>query len=318
MTTDEKTRSWWSTAIVTLLAGYFGGLLWIGAGRWAVTILISASLAVVYFLYFGIPLLPGGYFSSEVSFTLLQIGFSLICVVLVVPFAKRFTADKWYSSGLAVTALALGSMLVVGIVRSLLFQPFSIPSGAMYPTLQEGDYMIAGKSAYGYGRYTLPFDIVPFEGRIFAGAPQRGDIAVFRSPQSPELDFVMRIVGLPGEKIRMVDGVLNIDGRPVRLDEAGRRESDDFDGWLQRETLPNGVSYWVFNLNRNGVGDVTQEFVVPAGHYFMLGDNRDNSSDSRFRMGPVPWENLVGRAERIFWNSHGVEYADRMDLRPSQ
>src|SRR5262249_40578746 len=153
------------------------------------------------------------------------------------------------------------------------------PSGAQKPTLLIGDYIFVSKSAYGYTHFSLPFSPELFSGRIFASEPKRGDVVVFRSPKAPDTDFVKRLVGLPGERIQMINGVLHINGTPVR-----REQIEDFvdteDGktvrvkrW--RETLPNGVSHETIDLMDNGYYDNTPEFEVPAGHYFMIGDNRD-------------------------------------------
>jgi signal peptidase I len=189
--------------------------------------------------------------------------------------------------------------------RTFVLQPFNIPSGSMTPTLQVGDYLFVAKYPYGYTRYSLPFSPPLFSGRILAAEPQRGDVVVYRLPKDDTVDYISRIVGLPGDRIQMIDGRLNINGEPVK-----RERAEDFsleqDGrtvaarrW--RETLPNGVSHETLDLQDNGFLDNTAEFKVPAGHYFMMGDNRDNASDSRLpsQVGYVPFENLVGRAALI-------------------
>jgi signal peptidase I, bacterial type len=204
----------------------------------------------------------------------------------------------------------LQALLLALVVRSFLFQPFSIPSGSMMPTLLVGDYLFVSKYTYGYSRYSFPFGIVPIEGRIWEGAPRRGDIAVFALPSDPSQDYIKRVIGLPGDRIQMRDDVLYINDVAVpreRIDDFV--ESTSFGREVRvpayRETLPNGVSYVTLDQRTNSTADNTQEFLVPPGHYFMMGDNRDNSADSRVAgsgVGYVPAENLVGKAQVIFFS----------------
>ena len=210
------------------------------------------------------------------------------------------------------------ALLIAFVVRTFFFQPFNIPSGSMIPTLLIGDYLFVNKLSYGYSRYSFNFSIglggrdlirfgpMPFDGRVFAGSPERGDVVVFKLPSDNETDYIKRIIGLPGDRIRVSEGVLYINDEPVK-----RERVEDYLGEpgsprvmrQYRETLPNGVSYLTHDYFEDGPADNTQEFVVPAGHYFMMGDNRDNSTDSRFpQVGPVPYENLVGRATIIFFS----------------
>jgi signal peptidase I len=215
------------------------------------------------------------------------------------------------SGGLGETLSVIVQALLLAIfIRSFIFQPFSIPSGSMRPTLLEGDYLFVSKFAYGYSHHSLPFSPNLFSGRIWSAEPMRGDIAVFKFPPNPKLDYIKRVIGLPGDKIQMIKGVLNINGVAVPRVKTG--VIDDVDVTerqgpvdVYRETLPNGVSYDTLDLDPNSQTDNTREFVVPEGHYFMMGDNRDNSSDSRLSVGFVPAENLVGRAKRIFFSIDG-------------
>ena len=203
------------------------------------------------------------------------------------------------------------ALLLALIIRSVLFQPFSIPSGSMMPTLLVGDYLFVSKYAYGYSRYSFPFSPNLFSGRIWAGEPKRGDIAVFRYPPDPKIDYIKRVVGLPGDRIQMINSVLHINGVAVKRERAGTfsadgsYEQDTRNTPVYRETLPNGVSYDTLDMTPNSSTDNTREFLVPEGHYFMMGDNRDNSADSRLAVGFVPFENLVGRAEMIFFSIGG-------------
>ncbi len=218
---------------------------------------------------------------------------------------------KKKSGGAGETVSVIVQALILALViRTFFFQPFSIPSGSMRPTLLEGDYLFVTKWAYGYSRHSLPFSPPLFSGRIWASEPERGDVVVFKFPPNPSIDYIKRVVGLPGDKIQMRDGVLFINDEPVQREKLGQITDPDITEMdrpvdVYRETLPNGVSYETLDLTETGVGDNTREFVVPEGHYFMMGDNRDNSADSRFSVGFVPAENLVGRANVIFFSIAG-------------
>lgn len=219
------------------------------------------------------------------------------------------------SGGLGETLSVIVQALILALViRTLLFQPFSIPSGSMRPTLLEGDYLFVTKWAYGYSRYSLPFGWNLFPGRIWGGEPERGDVVVFKFPPNPSVDYIKRVIGLPGDRVQMRDGVLFINDVAVPREKVGEIDNPDVtevDGPVEvyRETLPNGVSYDTLDLTPNGFSDRTSVFTVPAGHYFMMGDNRDNSTDSRFPgpngVGFVPYDNLVGRANIIFFSIGG-------------
>lgn len=215
---------------------------------------------------------------------------------------------KKQESGFAETVRVIfHALLIALVIRTFLFQPFNIPSGSMIATLLIGDYLFVSKYSYGYSRFSFPFSPNLFAGRVWAGTPERGDVVVFKLPKDDSTDYIKRVIGLPGDRIQMISGVLHINGQPVKRERVADYVSDEPDARGQRirryrETLPNGVSYETFDLTSNSLGDDTREFVVPAGHYFMMGDNRDNSTDSRFSVGFVPYENLVGRANIIFFS----------------
>ncbi len=215
---------------------------------------------------------------------------------------------KKRESALAENIKVIVQALVLALlIRTFLFQPFSIPSGSMMPTLLVGDYMFVSKYAYGYSTYSLPLSMDLFHGRIWAGKPKRGDVAVFRLPSEPSVDYVKRVIGLPGDDIQMKDGVLYINGKAVpKVADGTFRPTGRYDTGqpvkVFKETLPNGVSYDTLDLTPDSPGDNTRVFHVPAGHYFMMGDNRDNSLDSRFDVGYVPVDNFVGRANIIFFS----------------
>jgi len=224
------------------------------------------------------------------------------------------------------------ALLIAGAFRTLLFQPFWIPSESMKDTLLVGDFVFVNKMAYGYSKYSCPFGLCPISGRIFASEPERGDVVVFRHPVSGA-DYVKRLIGLPGDKIQVKQGILYINGAVAPQVPAGTFEevmepqgpmksrpacsnAPVGDGAICekqrfRETLPNGVVHDVMNTSDSlGIPDNTEVYVVPEGNYFFMGDNRDNSTDSRFSqlaggVGMVPAENLIGRADRIIFSSAG-------------
>lgn len=204
--------------------------------------------------------------------------------------------------------VVIHALLIALVIRTLLFQPFNIPSGSMKATLLIGDYLFVSKYSYGYSHYSLPLSPPLFPGRVFGSTPERGDVVVFRLPKDDSTDYIKRVIGLPGDRVKMVDGLLYINGTAVKRERVADFIDDENGGservrrW--RETLPNGVTYQTLDLQDNGFLDNTQEYVVPAGHYFMMGDNRDNSTDSRVlsAVGYVPFENLVGKAQVIFFS----------------
>ena len=215
------------------------------------------------------------------------------------------TASGWWDS----IKTMLWALAIALLIRSLLFQPFNIPSSSMKPTLLVGDFLFVSKFSYGYSRHSFPFSPPLFGGRSSASAPERGDVVVFKLPYDNRTDFIKRVIGLPGDTISVRAGQLILNNQPVpklrvedfiEIDGNGnRRRIAQF-----RETLPNGRSYMVLDTVVNGAADNVGEYRVPEGHYFMMGDNRDNSSDSRMLgyVGYVPHENLVGPALILFFS----------------
>jgi signal peptidase I len=201
------------------------------------------------------------------------------------------------------------ALLIALVIRTFLFQPFNIPSASMEGTLLIGDYLFVEKFAYGYSKYSFPFGLGPFNGRIFGSAPTRGDVVVFKYPRDTSTDFIKRVIGLPGDRIQMINDRLYINDKVVPRTRV-QDYIEDVDGITYhvpqyRETLPNGKSYLTLDRFTDGPADNTDVYTVPAGHYFMMGDNRDNSDDSRGSVGFVPAENLVGKAEILFFSTNG-------------
>lgn len=226
--------------------------------------------------------------------------------------------DKDVQSGgfMDTLRVIIHALLLAVFIRIFFYQPFNIPSGSMIPTLLVGDYLFVSKFSYGYSKHAFPWSPDIFDGRIFGSHPERGDVAVFKLPSDTSENYIKRVIGLPGDRIQMIDGVLHINGKAVQ-----RERIEDFVGPRSacptgtssreivipryRETLPNGVSYDTLDCRTDSSADDTQVFVVPENRFFMMGDNRDNSSDSRSPrsgVGFVPQENLVGRAEIIFFS----------------
>ncbi|MEM8914362.1 MAG: signal peptidase I [Pseudomonadota bacterium] len=207
------------------------------------------------------------------------------------------------------------AVLIALVLRTFAFEPFNIPSGSMMPTLLTGDYLFVSKYSYGYSRYSLAFGLPLFNGRIWGGEPERGEVVVFRLPTDPKKDYIKRVIGLPGDRVQMRDGRLFINGEQVE-----RQSVSDFPVPVSNdrtvmvnqyiETLPGGSEHMILEVSDSDHLDNTPEYEVPAGHYFMMGDNRDRSQDSRVMsiVGFVPEENLVGRAEIIWFSLQDASF----------
>src|SRR3954471_18398572 len=215
------------------------------------------------------------------------------------------------------------AVLIALVVRTFAIEPFNIPSGSMIPTLLVGDYLFVSKYSYGYSKHSFPLSWGFFSGRIFGSMPERGDVAVFKYPGDQgqglnRTDYIKRIVGLPGDRIQVTNGILHINGKPVERVKVGDYIQGGGGGYrtgtLYNEVLPNGRRHEIIEVGDAGISDNTPKFVVPPGHFFMMGDNRDDSLDSRTQLQLsggqlaaqlgwyVPAENLVGRAEFIFFS----------------
>lgn len=198
------------------------------------------------------------------------------------------------------------AVLIAFAVRTFAYEPFNIPSGSMKPTLLIGDYLFVSKFSYGYSHYSLPFSPRIFDGRILFDEPERGDVAVFKKPGENKTDYIKRIVGLPGDTIQVIGGILHINGEAVKREKIADRPDRNAYNMPETateylETLPNGRQHLIWEVGDNLRFDNTRAFKVPPGHYFGMGDNRDNSLDSR-GIGPIPAENLIGRAEFLFFS----------------
>jgi signal peptidase I len=245
------------------------------------------------------------------------------------------TPEKTSAAGeiIEIVKTVVYALLIALVLRVLFFQPFTIPSASMEPNLYQGDYIIVSKYSYGYSRHSIPFSPPVFSGRILEHKPQRGDIVVFKLPRDGHTDYVKRVIGLPGDRIQMKQGLLYINGQQVPRSFAGAVREDSGYGFVRevaryRETLPGGKQIMTNDFGTDGELDNTDVFVVPEGHYFMMGDNRDNSSDSRVPpeaggVGYVPAENLVGKAQIILlsWNPDATIFKPWtwiFDARPSR
>jgi len=221
---------------------------------------------------------------------------------------KNDTSQKQEDGWWEFAKTILIALVFAIVVRSFLYEPVSIPSGSMFPNLKINDFLFVAKSPYGYSRYSFPYGLPPFEGRIFGNEPQRGDVVVFKWPKDNSTNYIKRIIGMPGDKIEVKAGVVVLNDKPIP-----RRRIDDYKFMKKGEriraaqyieTLPNQVSYKVLDYGPNHALDNVGTYIVPKGHYFMMGDNRDDSRDSRDLdfVGYIPFQNLVGRASMIFFS----------------
>lgn len=292
-----------SVILIGLLLGPISLMLWLGKGRlaWFYLLIHLVVFGIVFVATVTGVISPIMLFDS-VSWTLFLLSLPVTIAAFIQGMLKRrvWRERPWYSRWYVAIFLPIAaSLLVAFIIRTFLFQPFHAPSGNMIPGLMAGDYFFVSKTAY--------------------GEPQRGDIVAFEHPRDGTA-FVMRLIGLPGDRIQLREGVVTLNGEELTLTRV--QGIPCFEGErcnFFRETLPDGRSYVINNAVANGQADNTDEYIVPAGHSFMLGDNRDNSFDSRYlQIGDIPYENLVGPAVLIFWNSYGFRIDDRLQGYPDK
>ena len=200
------------------------------------------------------------------------------------------------------------AVIIAMLIRTVGYEPFNIPSGSMKPTLLVGDYLFVSKFSYGYSRYSIPLGLPIFNGRFISKYPERGDVAVFKLPSDNSTDYIKRVIGLPGDEIQVINGILYINNKEVVREKVKDFYENDRYGNNIRieqyiETLPNGVSYLTLDTNKDSMADNTRIYKIKPGHVFMMGDNRDDSADSRFsQVGQVPLVNFVGKAEILFFS----------------
>lgn len=229
---------------------------------------------------------------------------------------KRLLRPDSLKRALRALAEPLAVLLFVALTKTVVAEPFYVPSGSMQPTLKIGDELVASKYAYGFSRYSLPFGMalpsLPFHdanGRVLGSVPARGDVVVFRLPSDPKITYVKRVIGLPGDRVALKRGQVILNGEPLRLESSGTglvedEQGNDGQALQLTETLPDGKTHPIFKLTAYGAADFYPETVVPEGRLFVLGDNRDNSADSRVPVaqggtGLVPLENVMGRVEGV-------------------
>ena len=219
--------------------------------------------------------------------------------------ADKNSSLDWFKSNFLSLFYAI---LIAIIIRTFFFQAFFIPSSSMEPTLLVGDRIFVSKFSYGYSKHSFPFSLPLINERVLFSEPERGDIIVFKTPENLRIDYIKRLVGLPGDKIQMIDGILHINDIPVKRKKIRSETKLINNGQIRNvlvyeETLPNNISYETFDMG-NTRADNTSEILIPEDSYFFMGDNRDNSKDSRF-VGSVPKNNLVGKAQIIFFATEG-------------
>ena len=206
------------------------------------------------------------------------------------------------------------ALVLAGIIRTIFFQPFWIPTGSMKPNLLVGDFIFVSKYSYGFSKHSLPFSVPLIPGKIFSNIPERGDVVVFKTPENNRTDYIKRVIGLPGDKIEIKNGIIFINGSEIL-----RKKLNDFIDTDNKTTNKRVRMYNEYFFNKevnilditdNGIADNTQLFNVPENHFFVMGDNRDNSQDSRFisTVGFIPYENLVGKAQFIFFSLENARF----------
>jgi signal peptidase I len=316
-------RSKLAIILIAIFPGIISLMLFLGrawlAGVYAGVLILWAAVAIL--------------FARSANTSLMKAGLDLETLLLIVALVPTLVAlihaliirraslsrplySRWFISLIAAPLLVF---LLLACFRSFAYQPFTAASTSMHPTLAIGDYFFASKWPYGWNRYSLPWNVFSGRGSVLPMEPERGDVIVHKVLDDERVDYTMRVIGLSGERVRVAGGAVYINGTAVKKERIEDYiEPVAFTALPQfRETLPNGVSYRVLDLEPNGPLDNTQEFLVPAGHYFMLGDHRDHSVDSRDEdIGFIPHDYLMGRVELIYWNALAAPIDGRLGGNP--
>lgn len=297
--------------IVLLIFGPMIGMFYLGRGRLGLTYLALDIIALAALIFLPQALLAG--MKITAAWGVLGLVLRLIGLIHATLIAKRNSIgvpNSWFARWYMLLLFLILPIAVAISLKSFVLQAFNIPAASMLPTLRVGDHIFVSKFSYGYSRYSLPGSLPLIDGRILATPPKRGDIAVFRLPSDPRTDYIKRVIGLPGDEVQLREGRPYLNGQIIPRKQ---RETITVRNQFGRptqvpvfiETLPNGRAYPIIEFSDDGPLDNTGTYTVPPGHYFMMGDNRDNSQDSRVlhEVGYIPAENFVGKAWFRFWNS---------------
>ncbi len=207
------------------------------------------------------------------------------------------------------------AVFIALLIRSFVAEPFNIPSGSMKPNLLVGDFIFVTKWSYGYSKHSLPFSIPLIPKKIFSNIPNRGDIVVFKTPEDNRTDYIKRVIGLPGDKIRVTNGEIYLNENKILRKKLNDFIDNDKNAFIKRirkyQEYHDDLTFEVLDIMDDGIADNTKLFLVPEGHFFVMGDNRDNSQDSRFKtVGFIPIENLVGKARFIFFSLENSRFLE--------
>lgn len=324
---NPRPRSIASIIFISVLLGPIFVMLWLGRGLLALAYLVvTIGIVLMAVVLESLGILS----SAPLEFLPIHTAASLsvyalpalVGLVHGLKIRAVSTGRPWFR-WIAIIPAWLGGIVLLLLVlhlpfRTFLFQPFDVPSASNEPSLMVGDYFLVSKFAYGYSRFSFPFNLASFAGRTGNSHPRRGDMAVYKLPTNTNIDYVKRVIGLPGDRIQMRSGVLHINGAAVKKERIADFVDPDGEGGGRPvpqyiETLPNGVQYRVLDTEPAGSGDNTMEYAVPPGHYFVLGDNRDNSQDSRYleQVGYIPEDNFLGPVVLRFWSSKWFSLSGR-------